>query len=175
MKKSGHAGFTLIELMVVVAVIAILAAVAYPSYQDYLRKGKRAEGKAALLRTAQVLERWYSDKSTYATTPVGATPANLTGLDLAPLYGLGAGADVYSGENASDVKSPYKITIAPEVVGTCPRDACFLITATVNAPFTDPTCGNLTLTSNGTRCWSTSGTSATTCAPNPTNASTCKW
>jgi type IV pilus assembly protein PilE len=168
-------GFTLIELMIVVVVISILVAVAYPSYQDYVRKGKRAEGKGALLKAAQVLERWYSDNNSYGNIP--APPAVATSIDLAVLNGLGAGVPIYSGENPvlNDPKFPpaYRITAA---VGTCAAiNACFQLTATPNAPFTDPLCGNLTLASNGVRCWSTAGTPLDTCAPTPANAANCKW
>ncbi|MDH4654340.1 MULTISPECIES: type IV pilin protein [unclassified Pseudomonas] len=65
--KSSKA-FTLIELMIVVAVIGILAAIAYPSYTEHVRRGKRAEAKAALMEGAQALERYYSTHSSYLDT-----------------------------------------------------------------------------------------------------------
>lgn len=161
MRPRKFSGFTLIELMVVVAVIAILAAIAYPSMQDHVRKAKRAEGKTALLKAAQLLERYYSDNNTYV-------------VDIAPLFALGAGATVYSGENPADTKSAYQITVAA-ATGPCPLANCFLLTATPNNPFADADCGNLTLTSTGVRCWSTSGVAAASCTPSPANLSKCKW
>src|SRR5262249_19286124 len=153
---------------IVVVVIAILAAVAYPSYQDHIRKAKRAEGRASLLKTAQVLERWYSDKATYGTTPAPSPPSAATSIDVALLSALAPAATVYSGENAADTKSAYKIAAAA-ATAACPVAACFLLTATPNgAPtgtFTDPVCGNLTLSSTGTR--SSTGPGAGTDA--------CKW
>lgn len=59
-------GFTLIELMIVVAIVAILAAIAYPSYQDSVRKGRRAEGKEALLRIQLAQEKFRVNNAAYA-------------------------------------------------------------------------------------------------------------
>lgn len=64
-------GFTLIELMIVVAVVAILVAIAYPSYAGYLAKGRRADAKQALLDVAQRLERFYTERGTYAGAALG--------------------------------------------------------------------------------------------------------
>ena len=56
-----HAGITLIELMIAVAIVAILAGVAYPSYMQYVLTSHRTEGTSALVRIANLEERYYLD------------------------------------------------------------------------------------------------------------------
>jgi type IV pilus assembly protein PilE len=128
-------GFSLIELMVVVAIIGLLAGVAYPSYLEQITRGKRAEGKVALLKAAQLQERNYVASSTYADT-----------AGLAALFRPGYAGTIYSGEDATSNRGNYVITV---VLGNQAQD--FTLTATPNAAvnFSDPKCGNLTLTSAG--------------------------
>jgi type IV pilus assembly protein PilE len=124
----------LIELMIVVVIVSILAAVALPSFQEQVRRSQRAEGKTALLRAAQLLERNYSVNNTYVT-------------DLGPLHGLGAGAAVFSGENPT--AGNYSVTVTNQPCGNI--RLCYTLTATQNGTFRDPGCGDLTLTSTGVR------------------------
>jgi type IV pilus assembly protein PilE len=134
MKIREH-GFTLIELMTVVVVISLLVMIAYPSYQEHVRKGNRAEGKAALLRAAQAQERFFSDRGAYAAQD-----------DLGAAFGLAAGAPLYSGENPG-TPGKYRITVV--LTGT----TVYTLTATPTSA-TDLVaggCGNLTLNSTGTR------------------------
>ena len=70
--RRTSAGFTLIEVMIVVAIVSILAAVAYPSYIDSVRKGKRAEARAALMNLLQQQERYFTQNNSYETFAVGA-------------------------------------------------------------------------------------------------------
>lgn len=71
-------GFTLIELMIVVVVVAILAAVAFPSFQAQIRKGRRADGIAALAQLQQAQERWRSNNTSYTATITGSSGLGLT-------------------------------------------------------------------------------------------------
>ena len=71
-RASARAGFTLIELMITVAIVGILAAIAYPSYQDSVRKGKRAEGRTALIDFLQQQERFLTQTGSYAVVTPGA-------------------------------------------------------------------------------------------------------
>ncbi|MFO6422829.1 type IV pilin protein [Motilimonas sp. KMU-193] len=60
------AGFTLMEVMIVVAIIGILASIAYPSYQDYVKKSRRADAQAHLMKAALEQESWRITNATYA-------------------------------------------------------------------------------------------------------------
>lgn len=62
--------------MIVVAMISILAAVALPSYQESVRKARRADARSALATTAQLMERYATERgvSGYSTATLSATP-----------------------------------------------------------------------------------------------------
>jgi type IV pilus assembly protein PilE len=107
-----NGGVTLLELMIVVVVVGILAAIAYPSFQDQVRKTRRADGKAALLDTAQQLERCYTRFASYTAAAgcviAGALPFNspedsytISGVLAASTFTLSA---TPQGNQANDVQ-----------------------------------------------------------------------
>jgi type IV pilus assembly protein PilE len=66
-------GFTLMELMIAVVVVGILAAAAVPSYREHIASSRRTDAKSALLAIAQLMERNYTERGTYASVTLGTT------------------------------------------------------------------------------------------------------
>jgi type IV pilus assembly protein PilE len=77
-KSRFHAGFTLIELMIVVAIIGILAAIVIPNYSDYVMRGKLVEGTSTLSDGRIKMEQFFQDNRTYAGGPAPAATTNFT-------------------------------------------------------------------------------------------------
>lgn len=123
-------GFTLLELMITVAIVAILASIAYPSYVESVRKGRRAEARAALTELMQQQERFMTQNNTYRAFAVGAT-------------------DVPFITVAGNVSAPSYNLSAEQCEGGLPINVCVRVVATpVQA---DPRAGNLRLTSTGVK------------------------
>ena len=148
-RKQG--GFTLIELMIVVAVVAILAGIAYPSYQSAVRKGKRAQGRTAILELLQQQERYMTQNNSYLvfTNLAGVTsPANVP-------------FKTFAGDNPSG--TAYQLW-AQECSSGLALTECVKIVA--SPTFTDAEAGKLWAMSTGARnCDGTAGTTPPAAPP----------
>lgn len=124
-------GFTLIELMITVAIVGVLATVAYPAYQDSVRKGKRAEGRTALLDFMQQQERYFTQTGAYLAVSAGAT---------------GVPFKTFSGDNPANAS--YRLGAEACAGGLSMRE-CVRVFAVPN--FSDPTVETLDILSTGTK------------------------
>ena len=136
--RRRHAGFTLIEALMVLAVLGILAAVAYPSYQRQMVKTRRTEAQLALLETMQRQEQYRALHHSYAAFSSASAAA--------------PDGRFRSWVGASPSSSAYELDAY-----ACPGQdiaQCVVVrarpgTANVGLRFTDPECGALTFDSNG--------------------------
>lgn len=133
-RSSARAGFTLIELMITVAIVGILAAIAYPSYQDSVRKGKRAEGRTALIDFMQQQERYLTQTGSYLEVTPGQTGVafkTFSGDNAAsPAYKIGA--EACPGSPAPSLRECVRVFAVPQftdadvgtlqIMSTGPRD-----------------------------------------------------
>ena len=130
MKRNRSAGFTLIELMMVVLIASVLGAISVSTYTTFVTKGKRAEGRAALVELLQQQERYMTQKNTYMPFAVGAEDVPFK---------------TYSGGSPS--KATYRI--GAEACESTSINECVRLTAVPQ--FSDPGVGSIIATSIGSR------------------------
>jgi len=128
-------GFTLIELLIVVAIVAILAAIAYPSYKNYVLKGKRAEGRGALVNLLQQEEAFITQNGTYRTFSSGDTTQTAF--------------RVFSSDNSDTTTAAYTLgaRTCDGTTNTAPNNCVQVFTAPNN--IVDPSISELNITSAG--------------------------
>lgn len=146
-------GFSLIELMIVVAIVAILAGIAYPAYTSSIIKGKRAEGRTALLDMMQQQERYYTQNGSYMGFDYGQSGANGTIYrGDADVTGQNIPFKTTSGADSSNAAYDLKAAAC----SSQHLNECVVLTA--RPKFTDTDYGNLTLSSTGAKGCSTNNT-----------------
>jgi type IV pilus assembly protein PilE len=123
--RQPETGFTLIEVMIVVAIIGILAAIAYPSYQDYVRKSRLADGKAAILAVQLDQEKFRANCPNYANSITAANTCAARGL----------------GRATASPDGWYSLSLNNDASATS-----YVVTATAQGDQANDRCGNLSIT-----------------------------
>jgi type IV pilus assembly protein PilE len=77
MSPARHAGFTLLEMLVVASIVATLAAIALPPYGAYVKRARILEAVAQLADGRARMEEYFLDQRAYIDTGgrCGAAPA----------------------------------------------------------------------------------------------------
>jgi prepilin-type N-terminal cleavage/methylation domain-containing protein len=132
-RTRSHAGFTLVEVLIVVALVGVLASVAIPSFLSYQARTRRSEAYANLSAVARSQTALYAVKGLYHGT-------GLSWPDPLPYGGLGAHRMTWDAASESayaelgwapegQVYYSYE-TNTPEVPGSgCTCNVCFTATA----------------------------------------------
>jgi len=144
-------GITLVEVLIVLAIVAILGALAYPNYAGFVAKARRIEAQVALIEALQQQEHYYRRHNTYF-----AFSADAPGPDDWPVAW-------WSGQGGA-AASAYEIdayACPGQDIAECVEVRARPGTGKVDATFSDPECGVLSVNSagekgasgEGARCW----------------------
>jgi type IV pilus assembly protein PilE len=128
-------GFTMVEVVIACACVAILSALAYPSYVNSIQKSRRSDAKSALVGAAGQMERWFTERSTYATAALGSG-------GVYPSTSLNG---YYTLSFASQTATTYTLNAVPALQQT--GDPCGTFT------YTDQGVKGVTGTMSVTDCW----------------------
>jgi general secretion pathway protein G len=66
--KTGNAGFTLVELLIVISLISILAAMGLVQYRNSVVSTKEAVLQTDLFRMRDAIDQYYADKGKYPSS-----------------------------------------------------------------------------------------------------------
>ena len=149
-------GFTLLELMITVAIIGMLAAIAYPAYTDSVLKGRRAEGRTALMDLMQQQERYLTQQGSYMAFASGATGANGTTKDGGSVQ---IPFKTTSGDSATNAAYNMAAAACTSASGAMALNDCIQLSAWPRRA--DPQANVLTLRSTGTK--ACTGTNSAVC------------
>jgi type IV pilus assembly protein PilE len=129
----------LIEVLIALVIVAVLASLALPAYSHYLKRGYRAEARAALMQAAHWLERAATATGSYHPLP-------------AALQAVPSGTYAIT---ASSAACPSTTPAIPDGGA-----ATFCLVATPQKAQTGDICGAYTLDNTGARgpvtpaeCW----------------------
>ena len=132
-RARNHAGFTLVELVIVVALIGVLASVAIPGFITYQARTRRSEAFVNLNAVAQAQTAFYAVRGLYHGTGLSwPDPALYGGLGTGRMPWDAASESAYSELGwgpEGEVYYSYE-TNTPEVPGSgCTCNTCFSATA----------------------------------------------